>query len=75
MNRPPMETEGSETGIGDFESPRSHVMPPGYYGDGTQNIEDPSVSTGSPIIHKNLQIVKELLSSTLHIIYWLFCID
>lgn len=44
MNRPPMETEGSEASIGDFESPRSHVMPPGYYGDGTQNIEDPSVS-------------------------------
>nr|XP_034327833.1 cohesin subunit SA-1-like isoform X2 [Crassostrea gigas] len=41
-NLPPMETEGSEASIGDFESPRSHVMPPGYYGDGTQNIEDPS---------------------------------
>lgn len=39
-----METEGSEASIGDFESPRSHVMPPGYYGDGTQNIEDLSVS-------------------------------
>uniref|UniRef100_A0A8W8J2D5 Uncharacterized protein n=1 Tax=Magallana gigas TaxID=29159 RepID=A0A8W8J2D5_MAGGI len=43
-NLPPMETEGSEASIGDFESPRSHVMPPGYYGDGTQNIEDPSHS-------------------------------
>lgn len=73
MNRPPMETEGSEASIGDFESPRSHVMPPGYYGDGTQNIEDPSVS--SPIIHRNLQMVKELFSLTLHIIYWLFCIE
>lgn len=73
MNRPPMETEGSEASIGDFESPRSHVMPPGYYGDGTQNIEDPSVS--SPIIHKNLQMVKEFFSLTLHIIYWLFCFE
>lgn len=74
MNRPPMETEGSEASIGDFESPRSHVMPPGYYGDGTQNIEDPSVSYLSPIIHLNLQMVKELFSLTLHIINWLFCI-
>lgn len=68
MNRPQMETEGSEASIGDFESPRSHVMPPGYYGDGTQNIEDPSVSYLSPIIHLNLQMVKELFSLTLHII-------
>lgn len=73
MNRPPMETEGSEASIGDFESPRSHVMPPGYYGDGTQNIEDPSVS--SPIIYKNLQMVKKLFSLTIHIIYWLFCFE
>lgn len=39
-----MEAEGSETSIADFESPRSQVMPPSYYGDGSQNIEDPSVS-------------------------------
>lgn len=44
LNRPPMEAEGSETSIADFESPRSQVMPPSYYGDGSQNIEDPSVS-------------------------------